>query len=1203
MTISCEEVGAGDNQPTVYYTISRADGGDTVDAREYTVPFTVEGDATVTAWSAKEGYYDSPRVKVQVKADWRETIIGTIGDGNGKIEWSTSGDGDWVFDPNESADARNGSMCSGRIVANGNSVLTATFTGAGTFAFDWKVSSESQFDFLTLTVDGETPPRISGEMDWSEMVLEFTNDVQHVVSWTYAKDGNVSRGSDCGWVDYITWAPAGTMVDAPQATITPLGAGVSNVVTIACANTPGATIEYKLDLFGVEGEWKMYSEPVVVEGDGIIHMRAKKQGYIDSFVSSQKIRRLWIVRANEALLMDPVTRRNVRLEGDYFEYGIDEEYWWDQDRSVVSDDTCASMTNPDLIDGEYASMFARFFGMGTFFFDRKVDSEAGWDVLTYFAGEDGMDYSYADAISGDRDWERVKLVFRTAGEHVIEWEYNKDDTGSNGRDRGWVDYLQWVPARFAPAVPDSRTGYVFGGWTTNENGAVVYEPGVMLDAMDKNETFIPVWTPISYRVAYDAERVAGDGRLEQTFVYDTPQSLVCSTNFLFARGYTFSGWTTNEQNTVDFTDEATVMNLAATADAVVTLRPVLAVNGYTVRFCDGSQKVADDIAAKYSEAFALPTLGNTSSRRFDGWSAAPGGSVAYAGGASVKNLTDVNGGTVTLYACWTEISVPYAEAIEMPEQEFLSDGNAKWIVQSDVVRYGKSALRSGTITANGSSVLSTVLTRGERLRLNFWWKVSSEQGWDKLRFSVNGKEMAAISGLDGDWQQYTIVLNAGTNTLQWDYTKDGTGDRGEDCGWLDYLTIERMPENEDVTVPDSDEDDDAFFKVTQYTINKRPYTVNDALAAKNTPSIWIGSPVSANYTQINFGDNVKLAQNFPNGMVSFPGNVSEGRKATYYVCQITGKVRVTEAGEWTLACGSDDGFRCILTDEDGKAYSFEYFRDRSYDTTVKTFNFAKAGVYDLYLIYFEYGENSVLDLSCAKGKYSRFNKSAFKLLGTPASGIPLVSRNEPQEHDKVQLWENGPYWATTNIGAEKPEDYGYYFWWGDTVGYKWKNDRWVASDGSTTNFSFTSSNAPTCSKDNSMLQSEGWITVDGVLASEHDAAKAQWGGDWRMPTKQELEALKNNCDWTWTTVNGVNGYVVRGKGEYASNNIFLPCAGCGYGALLSHAGSHGLYWSSVPDFNKNIYAWHLNFGSGGYSTSDSCRNYGHPVRPLQEFNR
>ena len=56
-------------------------------------------------------------------------------------------------------------------------------------------------------------------------------------------------------------------------------------------------------------------------------------------------------------------------------------------------------------------------------------------------------------------------------------------------------------------------------------------------------------------------------------------------------------------------------------------------------------------------------------------------------------------------------------------------------------------------------------------------------------------------------------------------------------------------------------------------------------------------------------------------------------------------------------------------------------------------------------------------------------------------------------HGKVRLWEDGPFWAETNVGAENPEDSGYYFWWGDTIGYKWENMHWVASDGSAANFS------------------------------------------------------------------------------------------------------------------------------------------------------
>ena len=140
------------------------------------------------------------------------------------------------------------------------------------------------------------------------------------------------------------------------------------------------------------------------------------------------------------------------------------------------------------------------------------------------------------------------------------------------------------------------------------------------------------------------------------------------------------------------------------------------------------------------------------------------------------------------------------------------------------------------------------------------------------------------------------------------------------------------------------------------------------------------------------------------------------------------------------------------------------------------------------------------------------------------------------------LWKGGPYWAETNIGADKPWECGYYFWWGDTVGYKRENDAWVASDGSSSNFPFVERNVPTFGKDISALKRDGWITTENVLAPQHDAAQVQWGGGWRMPTAQELDDLTRKCDWSWTTMNGVNGYVIRGRGDYASASIFLPAA-------------------------------------------------------------
>ena len=204
-------------------------------------------------------------------------------------------------------------------------------------------------------------------------------------------------------------------------------------------------------------------------------------------------------------------------------------------------------------------------------------------------------------------------------------------------------------------------------------------------------------------------------------------------------------------------------------------------------------------------------------------------------------------------------------------------------------------------------------------------------------------------------------------------------------------------------------------------------------------------------------------------------------------------------------------------------------------------------------------------------------------------------------HDKVQLWEGGPYWATTNIGAENPEDYGYYFWWGDTIGYKREDDKWVATDGSSPNYSFSSGNTPTYNKDIATLQSEGWITADSVLVPEHDAAHVHWGGNWRMPTEQELNDLRSNCDWTWKTKNGVHGYVVKGKGTYASASIFLPCAGLGNGTSLDRADSFGFYWPSVPSSDSNVDAWSLYFYSGYPSPNYFGRYRGQSVRPVQGF--
>ena len=213
----------------------------------------------------------------------------------------------------------------------------------------------------------------------------------------------------------------------------------------------------------------------------------------------------------------------------------------------------------------------------------------------------------------------------------------------------------------------------------------------------------------------------------------------------------------------------------------------------------------------------------------------------------------------------------------------------------------------------------------------------------------------------------------------------------------------------------------------------------------------------------------------------------------------------------------------------------------------------------------------------------------------------------------VQLWENGPYWAECNVGATKPEEYGYYFWWGDTVGYTrsggtWTSDyyysgvTWVSSTGTRMSRSpFSSSSCPTYNKSTSTLQSQGYIDSTGNLVAKYDAATAHLGTPWRMPTDAEFSALISNCTTTWTTRNGVYGRLVTGKGAYASKSIFLPAAGNGYGSYLDAPGSYGTYWSSTPDSVGSGDAWYLFFDSGDFYRSGSSRCDGQSVRPLRGF--
>ena len=172
-------------------------------------------------------------------------------------------------------------------------------------------------------------------------------------------------------------------------------------------------------------------------------------------------------------------------------------------------------------------------------------------------------------------------------------------------------------------------------------------------------------------------------------------------------------------------------------------------------------------------------------------------------------------------------------------------------------------------------------------------------------------------------------------------------------------------------------------------------------------------------------------------------------------------------------------------------------------------------------------------------------------------------------------------WATFNVGATSSEEYGDYFAWGET----------------TTKETYTVDNYPTYELTISQLQSQGYIDSEGNLTAQYDAATANWGGNWRMPTKAEIQELIDKCNWKWTTQNGVYGYKVKGPN---GNTIFLPAAGYRSGSSLRYAGSGGDYWSSTPYDYNNDDAYNLDFDSDYQDMDYDFRYYGQSVRPVLE---
>ena len=1037
---------------------------------------------------------------------------------------------EWVRDDSESGEVYK----SNDIDHNGSTYMTATVNGPCEFSFDWKVSSESDYDWLRWYLDGSQKAEISGEKSWQTVTCSLPEG-EHTIKWEYSKDGSVDNGSDCGWVRMK-----------------------ENMAKVDFGDATVIYSDYPCS-WGGDASWKN-------ESDGSL-----RSGKITHGQSS------WM-----EMKVSGAGRLTYRWKSSS-EHCLDEVY-----------------------DYGYLS----------------VDGMAK-GVLTDSYSLEGV------AIGGETDWQTVDVDVEGEGEHILRLTFIKDgvDEGTVGEDCIWVSDMKFRPlttlnfdigeaSGSAPssvtelsetvlALPEyegfNRPLYTLTGWS---DGADVYAPGADFEMRATNVTL---------RAVYRANTIS--------------MPVVSSRDVV-----------------ADGTHDKASAKIKITADEGATIY-------YTL---DGSVPTPESM--RYDGQFEVNALGYVTVKAIavrDNYFDSPVATFSFTRKPySAAECLNAGGWQVNLSgnAEWYRVL-----------DEAAHDGDAA--LRSGAIGDSQSTAVEMKVVGEGSLSFwwksSSEISRGRKRDYvsfqidgtEYAW-LGGETDWTNVVCNVTGagehtfkweyiKNEEALQGEDCAWLDEVVWMGGTRFDITYENLKGAT--HQNPSAYYEGMIIK-------FTAP-SAVDGYAFAgwtpsEITAFDTGNKVVTANWEWMPQDAvvdASITCAKSITVKADWVK----TELEQRFGSGKKeAFIAKFGDDFAAA--LTKKTGK-RDADGNELLVwhdyVAGTDPSdinstFKAIIDMQDGKpVISWEPDLNSDGEERVYTVH-GKENLSDIWHSpitsfdhFFKVDVAIPLEgtVTFNVGGGSSVNPISVRV-GRPIGELPMPTRDEytflgwftaaeggiavtpetvvtadmtiyarwQETHAKVQLWEGGPYWATTNVGAEKPEDYGYYFWWGDTVGYKRENNKWVASNGSNSNFSFGSGNTPTCNKSISTLQSEGWITSDGVLTPEHDAAHAHWGGDWRMPTYQELVDLCDMCDWIRTKMNGVYGYVVRGRGEYTSNSIFLPCVGNGNGTSFNDSSSYGSYWSSELGTDGNC-AGGIDFGYGDtyHEPYYDDLYYGHSVRPVQ----
>lgn len=615
---------------------------------------------------------------------------------------------------------------------------------------------------------------------------------------------------------------------------------------------------------------------------------------------------------------------------------------------------------------------------------------------------------------------------------------------------------------------------------------------------------------------------------------------------------------------------------------------------YTVAFNanGGTGSMANlSFAAGATKALTINTFTRTG-YIFVGWATSASATTStYDDGQSVKDLTTTSGATVTLYAVWqaNAYTIKFNKnggtgtmanlAMTYDVAKALT-ANAFQRVNYKFVGWATSASATTATYSNKQSVSNLTATPDGTVNLYAVWKLVLEVT------SVTARQRYPWNGLvDID----VTFAASGLSTVSFE-VKDTKGNTNLTARTFyvgnpseNNRTLEVQPGTRRFVW-------DAFADLGQVTLSS--FAVTAKVAEKNFQVNVTGGTGSGSFVQ---GKSVTISAASKTGytFASWSGAAAD-----------TGILASATSASTTLTIPSRD-----------VAYEATY----TPNTYTVKFN-ANGGSGTMLVESFTYDTAKALT---ANG----FTRSGWTFRGWAESADAIVPKYTDKQsvknlltagtknlyavwlHNGVQLWAGGPYWSYYNVGATTPEGSGYYFWWGDTVGYRFVGSSWNSVDGSISGFSFADTNCFTYKKDKAELQNSGITDSQGCLTAGYDAARKYFGGSWRMPSESELRELVSNTTFQYSSRNGVTGLKFTGKGDYSTKSIFIPFVGYGLSDSLrpydSELGGSFIWTSTYSSYVAYAQSAEYFPGSAGghaaFVQGDIfLRRNGLPIRPLRD---